>query len=203
MKIIKQRLIDDGMLLLAVIIASCLYFVLNVPHEVVNVVKIFIDDHIPRLPVFAIPYLLFLPWFWAVIFYVWYKDNSFKQLAYSVIIINLVASVVYIMFQTYIPRDVIISNDLFSGILGFIYDNDQAYNGFPSLHSGLSATVATFFVIKKSRFAVPTFLMALLIVISTLFTKQHFILDAVSGITLGVIITSFVFWFCDKRNKAV
>ncbi len=203
MQIIKQRLINDGLLLLAVIIASCLYFILNVPHEVVNVVKIFIDDHIPRLPVFTIPYLLFLPWFWSVIFYVWYKNNSFKQLAYSVIVINLVASVVYIMFQTHIPREVITSNDLFSEILKFIYSSDQAYNGFPSLHSGLSATAATFFVIKKSRFALPATLMALLIIISTLFTKQHFILDAISGVTLGIFITSFVFWFCDRRNKKV
>lgn len=197
----KQDWINDALLLGLVIIVSSFYLFLNIPHEVVHVLRTFIDDSIPRLPVFTIPYLLFLPWFWGIVFYAWYKNRNFKQLAYTIIIVNLIASVVYIMFQTYVPREVVISNDLFSNLLRMIYSNDQAYSGFPSLHSGLSAVIATYCVIRKSRFAWAAVVMAVLIVASTLFVKQHFILDAISGVTLGIATTWIVFKFSNKSNE--
>lgn len=197
----RQEWINSAALFGLVVFASCIYFILNFPHEIVNVVKIFLDDHIPRLPVFAIPYIAFLPWFWGVVVWVWLKNKSFGQLAISIIIVNLIASIVYIMFQTHVPREVITSNDVFSEILKFIYSSDRAYNGFPSLHSGLSAVVATYFVILKNKRAWMFVAMAGLIVISTLFTKQHFVLDAISGVTLGVLVTYIVFRIIPKNTS--
>lgn len=196
----RREWINDTVLLVLVIAASCLYFFLNTPHEVVNVLKTFIDDDIPRLPIFAVVYLAFLPWFWGVVLYAWFCNISWSKLAYSVIIVNLVASVVYLMFQTSVPRDVIVSNDLLSNLLRFIYSFDSAYSAFPSLHSALSATVATYFIIRKSSWSVVAVIMAVMVVFSTLFIKQHFVLDAVSGVSLGVVVTWGVFRLFPKRK---
>ena len=180
-----------------------LYFVFNIPQASVNILKTSFDSAIPRLPIFSVPYLLFIPWLWIVILYSWYQNRSFRQLAWASIIINLIACVVYVTFQTYIPRDVVMSDDFFSGILRFIYDHDQAYNGFPSLHSALSAMVATYFVCIKSRWSWLFILIATMIVASTLFVKQHFIADAVSGVTLGVLVTWVVFKIHNKYFRDV
>ena len=191
----------DTLLLAAVIIVACLYFVVNVPQSSLNVLRTVLDKQIPRVPVFAIPYLLFLPWFWAVVIYSWYSNRAFRQLAFATIIVNSIAFIVYLTFQTYVPREAVISTDFFSGILRFIYDHDQAYNGFPSLHSALSATIATYFIFVKSRWSWAFVLMAALIVVSTLFVKQHFIADAVSGVTLGVLITWLSFKVYNKYKR--
>ena len=202
-KLILRIKSKDTILFIIVIIVACLYFVVNVPHVSLNVLITIIDSAIPRIPVFAVPYLLFLPWFWSVMLYVWYHNRSFRQLAYASIIINLVAVIVYVTFQTYVPRDVVVSDDFFSGILRFIYEHDQAYNGFPSLHSALSAMVATYFVCIKSRWSWVFILIAVLIVMSTLFVKQHFIADAVSGVTLGILVTWAVFKIYNRKVEAV
>lgn len=197
----RREWVNDTVLLALVIVASILYFILNTPHEVVNVLKTFIDNGIPRLPVFTVVYIAFLPWFWGVVVYSWFCNVSWHRLAYSVIIVNLVASVVYLMFQTYVPRDVIVSNDIFSNLLRFIYSSDSAYSAFPSLHSALSATIATYFVIRKSNWSVAAVIMAVMVILSTLFVKQHFVLDAISGVGLGVITTYFVFRFLPEQTK--
>lgn len=198
----RKQWVGDTILLVAVVVVSCLYFLLNTPHEVVTVLRTIVDDSIPRVPVFAIPYLVFLPWFWGIVIYSWLKKSYFHQLAYSVIIVNLIAFVVYLTFQTNVPREVVMSNDFFSGVLKFIYSSDQAYGCFPSLHSALSAVAATYLVIRKSKWAWAAVAMAGLIVISTLFTKQHYVLDAVSGVGLGVLVTWGVFrLFLQRKHR--
>jgi membrane-associated phospholipid phosphatase len=181
-------------------IVAELYFVLNAPSDVIHNVKLPLDDLIPRLPVFVVPYLLFLPWLWLVVVYAWLKRKSFYQLALSLTIVNLLAYAVYLAFQTIVPRDIVVGSDVFSNILRTLYDNDLPYAGFPSLHCGLSAVVATYFICRKSKWAWAFVSMAALVVASTLFTKQHFILDAVAGVGLGTIVTVLVFRMMRKQN---
>lgn len=188
----RQWIIDTLILFVTFAIAE-MYFVFNAPSDVINNVKISLDGLIPRLPIFTVPYLLFLPWLWITFIYAWLKKKSFYQLALSLTIVNLIAYIVYLSFQTVVPRDLVVGNDIFSDILRFIYSNDLPYAAFPSLHSGLSAVAATYFVLRKSKWALAFVSMAGLIVISTLFTKQHFILDAVTGVILGTGVTLLIF----------
>lgn len=195
----RQWSIDTILLLLTTAILY-MYVALNVSQSINHVVKIGVDDLIPRLPIFVIPYLLFLPWLYETLIYTWFKNRDFHQLAYSFIVINLIAFFVYLTFQTVVPREIITSNDIFSNILQFVYSNDLPYAGLPSLHSALSVSIATYFVIRKSKYSWAAILMAVLIVISTLFTKQHFILDAVTGISLGAFATWAVFRYMPVKT---
>ncbi|NCQ53979.1 hypothetical protein COV88_02570 [Candidatus Saccharibacteria bacterium CG11_big_fil_rev_8_21_14_0_20_41_19] len=196
----RRRLVIDTILLVLTSVILYMYVALNVPQSINHIVKIGIDDLIPRLPVFVIPYLAFLPWLYGTLIFAWYKNRHFHQLAYSFIIINLIAFFVYLTFQTVVPREIINSNDIFSNILQFVYNNDLPYAGFPSLHSALSVSIATYFVIRKSKYSWATVSMAILIVISTLFTKQHFVLDAISGMSLGILVTWAVFRYMPSKT---
>lgn len=202
LSIIKNDRVIDTVFLITLVVVCCIYFFINVPQSSVNIVRTVVDGHIARVPIFSIAYLYFLPWLWISVFYLYLKRKSFRQLAYSLIMMNLIAFCVYLFFQTYIPREAIPSTDFYSDLLRFIYDHDQPYNGFPSLHCAMSASLASSFVIRRSRFAWFFVLSASLVIASTLFTKQHFILDAVSGVALGVLITWVVYkMFPEKDNK--
>lgn len=195
----RKEWLNDTLLLALVVVVSCMYFMLNVPHISVNVLRTFIDDQIPRVSFFSIIYLAFLPWFWGVVIYSWFNNRFFRQLAFSVILVNLIAFIIYLFFQTYVPRESIINSDFLSGVLQFIYSHDRPYNAFPSLHVALSSVVATYFVNIKSKWSWAFVATALLISISTLFVKQHFIVDVLSGATLGVAVTWSVFKFFQKK----
>jgi membrane-associated phospholipid phosphatase len=189
----RREWIVDTLILAVTFVVAELYFVFNAPADVINNVKIALDSFIPRLPFFVVPYLLFLPWLWLIVIYAWLKKKAFYQLALSLTIVNLIAYVVYLSFQTIVPRDPVVENDIFSNVLRAIYENDLPYAGFPSLHCGLSTVAASYFVLRKSKWAPAFISMAALVVVSTLFTKQHFVLDVVSGVGLGVIVTLLVF----------
>ncbi|MCZ2991436.1 phosphatase PAP2 family protein, partial [Acinetobacter baumannii] len=85
----------------------------------------------------------------------------------------------------------VVGTDVFSELVRYIYSIDQPVNCFPSIH------VLTTFVIMLAAFKrreqhvfeyyILTFF-GTLIILSTLFTKQHAFVDAVSGMTLASIL---------------
>jgi len=201
MKRSRKQWINDTWLLALTSLVLSMYFVLDVPHAVVHMMNLPIDAQIPRFPIFAIPYLMYLPWLWGTLAYAWYKNLSFKQLAISYMVVDLVAFTCYLTYQTYIQRPPLIVHDFQSSVLQFIYSHDLPYSAFPSLHSAMSAVIATYFVCRRSKYAWAAVGMAALIVVSTLFTKQHVIVDAISGVTLGVVATWIVFRFLPSKEK--
>lgn len=190
-RLVKERSYET-ILLFVLFAVFCLYPLTNSPHDVVHVLRTALDDQIPRVPAFSIIYLAFLPWAFITIICAWYNKRDFEQLAYSMILINLIACLVYLFFQTYVPRQPVLDDDIFSKILKFIYSYDRPYDCFPSLHAAFSASIATYLVFMRSKWAWVSVLFAILIVISTLFVKQHFIADAVSGVLLGITMTWLV-----------
>lgn len=194
----NKKYIVDWLILFVLVVVVFLYSLINEPHGTVHVLNSAIDNIIPRLPGFSLIYLAFLPWVALTIFIAWYKKRDFRQLAYSLIIINLIAYTVYFIFQTHVPRDPILSSDIFSRILQFIYEHDRPYNCFPSLHSAMSASLATYFVVRKSKWAWTSVIFAGFIIASTLLIKQHYIADAVSGIILGFGVTWIIFRIFSK-----
>lgn len=183
----------DVFMMVALIAVCSIYFFINVPQSSMSILQTAIDGKIMLVPIFSIAYLYFLPWLWITLCYLFLKRKSFRQIAYALIMINLFSFCVCTFFQTYIPRNPIQDNSIFADLLRFIYDHDQPYNGFPSLHSAMSASLATCFVIRRSKWSWFFIVSALLIIASTLFTKQHFVLDAISGVGLGVLVTWVVY----------
>ena len=84
--------------------------------------------------------------------------------------------------------------DLFSRLVHLIYVSDPPVNLFPSIHCLTS--LFCFIAVRKNN-AVPkaykviTFIIAVLVFISTLTTKQHVIVDVVGGVALA----EFSYWF--------
>ncbi|MEJ6488050.1 phosphatase PAP2 family protein, partial [Nostoc punctiforme UO1] len=82
----------------------------------------------------------------------------------------------------------------------YIYSKDYPYNCFPSLHNALS--VLSFFywvqVLPKFKWIIGIFV--LLIILSTLLIKQHYIPDVISGILLAIISFRISFHLFEKSR---
>lgn len=159
----------------------------------------FIDDAIPIISVFIIFYVWSYA-FWAMGPMAASKCESdhFRDFLAAAILAMLVGAVVLIFAPTYMDR---VEEGLYKLTDGGILDQlrvwwysldggDKAYNLFPSFHC-LNSTMCYLGVMRRKEiskwFRVYSFVMMILIFASTVFVKQHFILDVFAGILISVI----------------
>jgi membrane-associated phospholipid phosphatase len=157
-----------------------------------------LDSSIPFVPVFSIPYLLFLPVFWLLFLYAFIKDKKFIALAVTIIVVHLISYLFFAFYQTEVIRPQIVGAGLLNDLVRFVYGHDAPYNDFPSLHSALAAVMAAYFIITKSKWTIISALFSFLVVLSTLFIKQHYLADVIFGLALGAGISALMFKRYDK-----
>ncbi len=177
----KQRLL----LFLLTIAIALFYFFLNRSFGPIHSLKTSIDDSIKLVPIFVIPYLLFVPIFWASYLYSFITGRGFQKFSWSIVTVYLISYAIFLVFETVVDRPKIISNDSLLTLVSYLYSHDQPYNAFPSLHVASSFLLAGYVRLISSRWSVATYIFALVVVISTLLTKQHYFLDVAGGILLG------------------
>lgn len=154
-----------------------------------------IDINIPFVKEFIIPYILWYPFIILSLLYICLKD--LKVYYKTLITLNLCllsCYLIYYFFQTTVPRPYIYGNDIFSYLTLLIYKFDKPFNCFPSIH-----VVTSYLMIKgmnsincSKRVKLTTIFMSIFIIISTLFVKQHVIMDVISAILLGDIMFDFI-----------
>lgn len=154
---------------------------------VATVVKFWVDDLLPVVPVLVVPYLLFLPFLFGTIFYFVFFTKRHRAATFALGFCQLAACLCFVFFQTKIIRPEIVSNDVFSSILRTIYANDQPFNCLPSTHVSLSMICGWLWVqlFPKIRWAMGVFV--LLICAATVLLKQHYLPDVVTGVVLAVV----------------
>ncbi|UYZ20164.1 phosphatase PAP2 family protein [Mesobacillus jeotgali] len=195
----KNKIKDLPYLLLLLImpVLGLIYKILNNnPREAV-ILSTDLDDKIPFLPVFIIPYIIWYAFILGYLVYFWYKDTRVYLKTLTLIVIGeLVCFVIYFFFQTTVPRPNLVGNGILIELVGMIYSHDQPYNAFPSIH-----VLTTFAIIlgninirnKHIIHSIFVPVMGSLIIISTLFVKQHFILDMFASMFLTSFIYGIVF----------
>jgi membrane-associated phospholipid phosphatase len=168
----------------------------NNPREAVILSTDF-DKMIPFLPVFIIPYIIWYGFIFGYLVYFWYKDTRVYLKTLTLIVVGeLICFLIYFFFQTTVPRPELAGDGILIDLVGMIYSHDQPFNAFPSIH-----VLTTFTIILGSlhiqnkhiihKIFIP--LMGSLIIISTLFVKQHYILDMFGSMFLTSFIYGIVF----------
>ncbi|MBT2695417.1 phosphatase PAP2 family protein [Bacillus sp. ISL-55] len=183
--------------LLVMPVLGLIYKILNNnPREAV-ILSTNIDDKIPFLPVFILPYIIWYAFILGYLVYFWYKDTRVYIKTLTMIVFGeLVCFVIYFFFQTTVPRPNLVGDGILIDLVGMIYSHDQPYNAFPSIH-----VLTTFAIIlgniniRNKHFFHSVFVpvMGSLIIISTLFVKQHYILDMFASMFLTSFIYGIVF----------
>ncbi|MHB8061586.1 MAG: phosphatase PAP2 family protein [Ruminiclostridium sp.] len=176
--------------------AQCIYFFLNLTTTGAYDITIFLDKFIPFNEWFIVPYVFwYLYTFGALLVLAYFDSKTYFKLLFSILIGMLICFVVYYLFPTTVPRtEVILPNNILKKAVLMIYQNDRPYNCFPSIHM-LDTLLITMFLIKYNKsliIKISSAFICVAIYMSTLFIKQHSILDAVASTILGVILF-FVF----------
>ncbi|OQR53345.1 phosphatase PAP2 family protein [Bacillus sp. CDB3] len=178
--------------ILLLVLVSPLYDVLNkTTVHTVNVTTV-IDDWIPFVKVFIIPYLLWFPYLYGALIYYCLADRKQYYVTLSSVILGKLACFsIYYFWQTTVPRPTVVGTDVFSELVRYIYSIDQPVNCFPSIHVLTTFVIMLAALKRREQHAFEYYILTLfgiLIILSTLFTKQHAFVDVVSGMTLAGIL---------------
>ena len=148
-----------------------------------------LDNVIPFNSIFIIPYVYW--YLYIVIGFIFILVNSRKDYIRAFISFFIGMSVCYIIYYVYpteITRPIIENNNIFNYLVNLIYSIDRPVNCFPSLH-----VLTTYFIMRYTKYKDSkkkfyyTQISGVLIILSTLFIKQHFIADVISAIILGEV----------------
>jgi len=167
---------------------SIIHVMLNRYRTDVHNIKTLIDELIPFNKFFIIPYVYWFAYIFVVLtFFAVVDYRYYFRLLMSIIAGMFVCFIVYYFFPTTVPRPEVFGNDMLSRLVRFVYSKDNPYNCFPSIHV-LNALLVTLFFCdyyKGRILRALSIISCVLISLSTLFVKQHYVLDVVSSALLG------------------
>ena len=167
---------------------------------------IFLDDYIPFLEGFVVFYCLWYPFLIVPGLYLFFKDISeFKKYIWYLICAFAICFTVYILVpngQDLRPA-VFERNNIFTDIVGLIYSADTNTNVFPSMHvaGALGAAAAFFRTDGLKKYRAVSVITAVLICASTVFIKQHSLLDVFGGIAVWLISYIAVYRIFRRAGK--
>lgn len=111
-----------------------------------------------------------------------------RQLCRADYIAKVICAACFIFIPVTIERPVLENSGLFNGLLNLIYFFDSPYSLFPSMHCLFSWLIARMLVEmdefpKWIKWGAAIF--SVLVFISTLYTRQHYIADVLGGIVVA------------------
>jgi len=169
------------------------------------VVECPLDSKIPLIEGFILPYVIWyvsVPAYVCFALYLCHKDKKYNEDYYRYIIFVLGGVFVTLVCFWAIPTTInfrpktVEGNTIFTWMLNIIYSADKPINVFPSGHcyAAMSCAIGMmkhkFFKGKKYRLCFDAFhvILAVLICLSTVFIKQHSILDFFASLILIFIM---------------
>ncbi|MHC1781705.1 MAG: phosphatase PAP2 family protein [Anaerolineaceae bacterium] len=215
MKVRINHHIDRLLQLGLIILLQCLYLPLNRNLSGGTLTHIWLDDFVPILPAWTIPYVLWLPV--CLIFAVWaalkMPENLFRAYFPAALFTTSTSMLFFWLYPTYVLRPDIVDSDIFSQMLRLVYKNDQLYNAFPSGHVYLVVSTALFYLCWYSsgdgtlrtihwNSWRPWFWIGLVIVVclSTVFTGQHSLIDIPGGTLVAILGYYFGRWWANRSS---
>lgn len=168
-----------------------------------------LDAYIPFLEIFIIPYMFWFVYLIGMIVYtLLFEVPAFKKMMAFIIITYTLTILIYLIYPTaqnlrpeVFPRD----NALTRFIADFyVFDTNTNVN--PSIHV-LGSMAAMFAAWDSERFGKKGWRIAfavacLLICISTVFVKQHSIIDVLTALLLGIVAYNVVYRAPRPKKKA-
>lgn len=156
-----------------------------------------LDQAVPFIPHFIWIYVTEIPMFIVAYFLCQNMKNANKYL-YSFFFLQVVSGTIFWFWPTIYPRELFPLPETLDSATFAVFTKmrelDAPTNCLPSLHVS-SVYLSSFIYLDDQRRKFPFFVIwATLIAISTLPTKQHYIVDVVAGLALGI----FTYWLFHK-----
>jgi hypothetical protein len=202
----RHVLLNLGLLVLMLAL-NYLYGVSNQPIGTVHSVEADIDEGVPVIPEFVVPYLgfyAFVPFVIALLG----AQALHRQLTTLLGALSLsmaVALLTFVVFQTYVPPPdpAEWGVEPFRSMLAYVENHlyaDHYYSAFPSEHCGYATLLAIATWRAAGRgWAVFGVVLAVAVVLATQFLHQHFVMDAIYGVILAVAAYAVAWWASEAK----
>ena len=201
-------------LLFGWVVYFALYFLTEniIPAEACHPVHCFLDDVIPFCEYFIIPYVLWYVWIViSLLVFMLYDTDSFRSLQKYIIVTQLTAMAVYILWPTRqdLRPEVFPRENFFTWILGLLYTFDTNTGVCPSLHCAYSIGIASVWLKRRETGGwLKAFMVfaAVMVCLSTMFVKQHSAVDFFAAIPVCILAEYLVFhgpWRNKKHDEGV
>ena len=170
-----------------------------IPREACHPIHCALDDAIPFNEYFLLAYCFWYALvFGSLLYFLLYDVPSFKKLQTYIIITQVVAMAVYIIYpsrQDLRPEEFLRDNFL-TRLMAFIYSFDTSTGVCPSLHVGYSLGIASVWLKKRDAsrpWKVFVVIAVILICVSVCFVKQHSAVDVAAAIPLCLLAEILVY----------
>ena len=159
-------------------------------------------DIFPIWPIWIVPYMLcYVLWIFGFIWaFFKFDDRLFRAFAIAFIFAGTISVAVFVFFPTYVKPAFINGNDALANLLRSVHEDWGRYAAFPSGHVYITSLMALFFshaYPHTKKFWMAT---VILVVLSTLFTGQHYIADALGGLLIGFSGYYFGMWYAPSKS---
>lgn len=166
-----------------------------------NLIHVPLDDKIPFCEYFIIPYYL---WFLFVaatfVYFFFYSRREYYELCGFL----FTGMTIFLIICTVWPnglnlrQDISNVNNIFADLVKGLYKTDTSTNVFPSIH--VFNTLGCFIALFKSKglkgkHIIKTFIaiLSISIILSTMFLKQHSVVDVIGGFVLALLMYLLVY----------
>ena len=166
-----------------------------------HVVHVPIDDHIPFIEVFIVPYLLWFAYVAVVLIYFFFKD---REDYYKVCLFLGLGMTIFLLVSTVWPNGHHLRltemprNNIFTWMIERFWEHDTSTNIVPSIHvyNSLGVHIALvksrhFHNRKGIKFA--SLLLCTSIILATVFIKQHSVFDMITAFIMAIVIYAIVY----------
>ncbi len=176
-----------------------------------------LDNLIPFVPEMAVFYVyMFFPMVVLTMFYFAFFDyDKGYALGWSLVIVGAISIIIYIFFpvSTYWWRQDLLANriqgNFWANTMYGYYETDTSFNCLPSLHAAVSTIIAfTWYQyyklkpnLKRKVIALCSIIIAIGVILSTLFVKQHYVIDEIVGFLLAYAIGKLIFFYLWKNFR--
>lgn len=163
----------------------------------INIIHMKVDDAIPFCEYFIVPYLLWFAFVALTVLYFTFVNQDKKEY-YQLICSLAVGMTIFLLVSFFFPNGqtlrptVFPRENIFTDMVRYLYMIDTPTNILPSIH--VFNTIACLTAIMRSPSLYPrkgliagTNILSILIVLSTLFLKQHSMIDVLSAFLLNMI----------------
>ena len=162
-----------------------------------HIVHTALDDVIPFCEVFIIPYLFWFFYILLAVLYFIFREGDHRE--YYRMVFHMMAGMTIFLIVSYLyPNmqqlrpDVFPRDNVFTYMVKELYSRDTPTNILPSIHvfNSLAIHIAITTSEKlrgKREVKIISFVITALIILSTMFLKQHSVIDVLLGMTMALL----------------
>lgn len=174
------------------------YFLVGfLPHYASFEAGTFVDGLVPLVPFFIVFYFSTYLFVSVPMFVIRDRREYFRVAKYYFLILS-VSFLLFLAVPIELKKELVIPDGIFSQLTVLVHQFDTDFNNFPSLHVALSLFAFLFVRSKSGRLAWFLFPFLILVILSTLFVKQHVVVDVMGGAVLAFVF----YWFYCKCKPA-